>query len=158
MPCAAAQPLADVLACRSLSDSAARLACFDRVTADLDANAIPAPAAAAAPAVTAPPAAPILDPKQQFGLPEKSVVKQEVAAGTRASDAAKIDAHITNISRTANGRTLFMLDNDQVWRQLLAEGIVLAKRGDPVTISRGLLGSYWLQMKDGRGYKVTRLQ
>jgi hypothetical protein len=53
---------------------------------------------------------------------------------------------------------VFTLDNDQVWRQLAAEGDLLAKEGDAVTVSRGLLGSYWLQLKSGRGCKVTRLR
>ena len=77
-PCYAAEPLAGLLACRTLSDAAARLACFDRETAALEAK-VAAPAAAAAPRPV-----PRLDPTGQFGLPEHTVAKQEVAAGTRA--------------------------------------------------------------------------
>ena len=53
---------------------------------------------------------------------------------------------------------VFTLDNDQVWRQLNAEGDLLAKPGDVVTVSRGFLGSFWLQLANGRGCKVTRLR
>ncbi len=49
------------------------------------------------------------------------------------------------------------LDNDQVWRQLVVEGDLLMKPGDAVTISRGVLGSYWLQTASKRGCKVTRV-
>ena len=83
---------------------------------------------------------------------------REVAAGTRASDVSELDAHIAKIAQAPDRRVVFTLDNAQVWRQLNLEGEMLAKAGDAVTISRGILGSYWLQIKSGRGCKVTRLQ
>ena len=53
---------------------------------------------------------------------------------------------------------MFTLENSQMWRQLESDGDMLAKLGDVATISRGLLGSYWLQLKNGRGCKVTRMR
>jgi hypothetical protein len=176
--CPASEAPAGLLACRNISDAAARLACFDREAAALapapTANATaspaappvssaPAPAArpdaTAAPAAAAPArAAPVLDPQQQFGLPERAVVAKEVAAGTRAADATKIEAHLSAVASRADRHTVFTLDNGQIWQDLLLEGGLLAKPGDEVTISRGLLGSYWLQLKSGRGCKVTRLR
>jgi hypothetical protein len=100
----------------------------------------------------------VLTPQQQFGLPERAVVAKEVAAGTRSTDTSKIDAHIAKIFAAPDRRLVFTLDNAQVWRQLNLEDEMLAKQGDAVTISRGLLGSYWLQIHSGRGCKVTRLQ
>jgi hypothetical protein len=146
----AAQPLAGLLACRTLTDAAARLACFDRETANLDVKSV----VAAAPA----PPAPALNPVQQFGLPERAVVTQEIAAGTRASDATKIEAHVVRLSQTQDGRTVFALDNDQVWRQLASSGELLLHVGDVVTVSRAMLGSFWLQTTTGRGCKVTRVR
>jgi hypothetical protein len=109
--------------------------------------------------VSAPPrAAPVLDREQQFGLPEHTVTAKEVAAGTRAADAAKIEAHLARIAPAADGHVVFTLDNAQVWRQLESQGDLLSKPGDAVTISRGWLGSYWLQLKSGRGCKVSRLR
>jgi hypothetical protein len=117
-----------------------------------------APLAAATPAVAAPsPPAPVLSPEQQFGLPERKVVEKEVAAGTRAADASKIEAHLARIAVGTDGRAVFTLDNDQVWRQLQPEGDLMAKGGDAVTISRGLLGSYWLALSSKRGCKVNRV-
>ncbi len=181
MPSRASDSLAGLLACRDLADAAARLACFDREAAALGPSrkaageaqaAAAAPAAApliaATPGAAAPVAAasapaaahpaPALDPQQQFGLPERAVAAKEIAAGTRAADASTIEAHIVRLAREADGRMVFTLDNDQVWRQLIAEGELLAKPGDAVTISRGWLGSYWLQLKSKRGCKVTRLR
>ncbi|MGO9424455.1 MAG: hypothetical protein ACLQAR_13065 [Steroidobacteraceae bacterium] len=130
--------------------------------APVPAAPVPPLSAAAAPIAATPavaasaPAAPVLSPEQQFGLPERKVVEKEVAAGTRAADASKIEAHLVRIAVGADGRAVFTLDNDQVWRQLQPEGDLLAKSGDAVTISRGLLGSYWLQLPSKRGCKVNR--
>jgi hypothetical protein len=178
--CLASDAPAGLLACRNISDAAARLACFDREAAAL----APAPTASGAASPIAPPSsapaasapvaatplastpaaptavrpAPALDPQQQFGLPERAVAAKEVAAGTRAADATKVEAHLVEIAPAVDGRAVFTLDNGQVWRQLSTEGDLLAKQGDAVTISRGLLGSYWLALKSKRGCKVTRLR
>jgi hypothetical protein len=81
-----------------------------------------------------------------------------VAAGARAADANKIEARVVALGKTGDGRTVVTLDNDQVWRQLLADTSDLFLRlGDTVTISRAFLGSYWLATPTKRGSKVTRL-
>ena len=149
MPCFAANSFADLMACRMHSDNAVRLACFDHETANLD-------RAAASTSATSP-SAPVLDPKQQFGLPERSVAVQEIAAGTRAADAKSIEAHVSRLSEGGSGHIIFTLDNAQVWRQVTASDDLLLKPGDAVTISRAAFGSYWLQSAKGRGCKVSRL-
>jgi hypothetical protein len=176
LPCVAAEPLAPLLACRSITDSAARLACFDRETAILSnspptaATAIPsagAQPAASSSAVVAPaapgtaaatPVAPPLDAQQSFGLSGSAIAAHEEAAGARPAKVAKIEARIVGLSLTGNGRTVFTFDNSQMWRQIESDGDMLARLGDTATISRGLLGSYWLQLKSGRGCKVTRIR
>jgi hypothetical protein len=177
--CLASEPIANVLACRAIADSAARLACFDRETAALAsspptatasaADTPPAPSStartAAAPATVtaapapgaATPAAPPLDAQQSFGLSGSAIAANEEAAGARPAKVAKIEARIVGLSLTGNGRTVFTFDNSQMWRQIESDGDMLARLGDSATISRGLLGSYWLQLKSGRGCKVTRI-
>jgi hypothetical protein len=174
LPGGAAEPLAGILACRALTDAAARLACFDRETAALAsgsaaalsaaqataAPATPAPAtvtqATAAPAAAPAHPAPVLDPQQSFGLSGSAIAANEEASGARPPKVSKLESRVVALALTGNGRTLFTLENTQVWRQLESEGDMLAKLGDVATISRGLLGSYWLQLKNGRGCKVTR--
>ena len=177
-PCLAAT-LSELLACRDLVDPAARLACFDRAAAALAptqgspaaaravAGATASPSASAGAAAspapstvnpTSPRPAAILSPEQQFGLPAGAVTKNEVAAGVRAADAARVEAHIARMTTAADGRVVFTLDNAQVWKQLQSAADLLAKPGDSVTISRGWLSSYWLQVQSGRGCKVTRLR
>jgi hypothetical protein len=143
----AAQPLSGLMACRMLTDDAARLACFDRESATL-----------AGSATTAPQVAPALNAKQQFGLPEHAVVQKEIAAGTRPSAVNTIEARVEQLSQTSDGRNVVTLDNQQVWRQLTADRDLLLKPGETVTISRGVLGSFWLETKQGRGTKVTRVR
>jgi hypothetical protein len=163
----ASEPLTPLLACRTVADPAARLACFDResarllpataATATTPAPAPSAPAPAATATAAAPAAIPASNAKQNFGLSEGAVAKKEVDAGARPKELSSIDAHIVAVSVAGAGLTTFTLDNGQVWRQLSAEGDLLAKPGDPVTVSRGVFRSYWLQTKSGRGCKVTRI-
>ena len=197
--CPASEPLTSILACRTLADPPARLACFDRESAKLapasasaatppaSARSAPAPApvaatatatvstpapaaavsaASAAPAVpaesavqaaAAPAAIPASNTKENFGLSEGAVAKKEVDAGARPKEISSIDAHIVAVSVAGVGLATFTLDNGQVWRQLSPEGDLLAKPGEPVTVSRGVFRSYWLQTKSGRGCKVTRI-
>lgn len=178
MAAGAADSLVDLLACRDLSDATARLACFDREAGRLapaapkttgnPVNAAPSPAPAVAPVSesvaqapppppsVAPAPPPALDARQQFGLNEGAVEKQQIAAGTRAPKLSRIEAHIVRTAHSTDGHLIFTLDNDQAWRSLEAEDI-LVQPGEAVTISRALLGSYWLKMSSGRGCKVTRL-
>jgi hypothetical protein len=105
------------------------------------------------------PTAPALTPEQKFGLSSSAIAAKEESAEAQAPKESKLQARITALALAGDGRTLFTLDNSQVWRQLEADGTdVMANLSDPVTISRGLLGSYWLQLKTGRGCKVTRLR
>jgi hypothetical protein len=164
-PAMAAEPLAPLLACRALADTTARLDCFDRESAKLagapartasaPSPSMPAPAPAAAPA--APPAA-VPSPQETFGLSQIVVDQKEVAAGKRPAELKQIEAHLVSVSSTGTGVATFMLDNGQVWREVTPAGDLLAKPGDKLTISRGLLSSFWLQAKNGRGSKVTRVQ
>jgi hypothetical protein len=163
LPCGATQLLADLLACRSITDSAARLACFDRETAALAAApaaslAVPAPPQIAATPPAAEQPVPALDAQQSFGLSGSAVAAKDETAGGRPVKLAKIESRVVGLSLTGNGRTVFTLENSQMWRQLESDGDILARLGDVATISRGLLGSFWLQLKSGRGCKVTRLR
>jgi hypothetical protein len=176
-PAMAAGSVSSLLACREIADSAQRLACFDREAAALaappaTAAKTPAPVAATPPlpapvameATPAPPsnsttasAAPVRDARQDFGLSPALVEKQEIAAGARPVKVSSIEAHIVRTAHTSDGHLVFTLDNDQVWRQLVAEDM-LVRPGEAVTISRALLNSFWLKMSSGRGCKVTRVR
>jgi len=157
----AGPPVADasleaLLACRDTADSNARLACFDRESSKL--NAVLATRASVASTTEPVASAQPLAPSEKFGLSEQAVAEREVAAGSRAPEAQMIDVHVSAVSQSSDGRFTFTLDNGQVWRQLLKEGDMLAKPGDAATVSRGMLGSYWLAFESRRGCKVTRIR
>jgi hypothetical protein len=167
MRCPAEQSLQGLIACRALTDAAARLACLDRETALL-AEAIqtkpPQPAASAAPTVVPAPvpapaaAPPALDAAQQFGLRKDPVAQKEMAAGTRAADVEKIHARLGTLVTAGGGLLVFTLDNGQVWKQTLTSEELLLKPGDTVTISKGWLGSYILKAPSGRACRVQRVR
>jgi hypothetical protein len=149
--CSAAEPLAGLMACRGLADAVSRLACFDREAAALALVSPVAPAAQAAPV-------PMLDPQQKFGLSQSAIAAREAKAGSPSTEPSTIRAKLVQVAAGADGRLVFTLDNDQVWRQLGVEGELLARQGAGVTISRGVFGSYWFELDSGRGCKVTRLR
>jgi hypothetical protein len=99
-----------------------------------------------------------LTPQQQFGMSEGALAKREEAAGARPVPTTKISAHLSSLGSGSDGRMIFSLDNDQVWKQIASEGELLAKQGDSVTISRGWLNSYHLELANGRGCKVERIR
>jgi hypothetical protein len=145
-PCWASGSLAALLACRGIQASTARLACFDRESAALAAQ--PPPGAARA-----------LDPRETFGLAPMTVAARAEAAVHAPKALDSLSVHIAGVSKAADGREIFTLDNQQVWVQLLADGTWLdARPGEAAQITRGWLGSYWLRLSSSRGFKVTRVR
>jgi hypothetical protein len=145
-PCFASGSLAALLACRGIQASAARLACFDRESAALAAK--PTPAASGS-----------LNPRDTFGLAPMAVAARAEAAAHAPKPLDSMTAHIMSVSRAADGREIFTLDNHQVWVQLIPDGNWLdARPGEGAQISHGWLGSYWLRLASGRGFKVTRVR
>ena len=67
-------------------------------------------------------------------------------------------AHIASISRNAAGRAVVTLDNGQVWRQSETRASFEASAGDAVTISSGVLGSYWLVTSVHNRTRVERVR
>ncbi|MBS0395194.1 MAG: hypothetical protein JSR54_11245 [Proteobacteria bacterium] len=134
---------AALLACRTIADDAARLACFDRESAPLATHA----------------AAPALSPEQKFGLGAAVVADKEAELGRpRESEATAVEGRLVAITAGADGRFVFTLDNGQVWRQLSADSDLLLAVGAHVTVVRGALGSFVLRSPSTRSCKVTRIR
>lgn len=176
--CFAATPAQAVLACRRIAQAAPRLKCFDEASARLAAaRAAPAPApVAAAPAAPVTHTAPVaraapapatrparaaakrLNSEQAFGLSDSALTAHEVAVGDLPKPLSHITATVRRITSSADGRWIFTLSNGQVWVQDYANHDLLASRGQRVSISRQLFGSYWLALPDGSGCKVERVR
>ncbi len=138
----AADRLAPLLACRALTDDAARLACFDRESTTL------------APAV----AKPALSPEQKFGLDPRALAAKEAEQGQPRSDVDALESKLVAVRAAPDGRHVFTLDNGQVWRQLQPGSDLLLQAGDAIKIVRGALGSFLLTAPGPRSCKVMRVR
>jgi hypothetical protein len=119
---------AAILKCRSLNDTAQRLACYDAIPV----GARPAAAAAAA--------APAVAPERNFGL--RPVVKKP-----KDTEPASIRSNVVGRFEGWAPGTIFTLANGQVWRVTDDTDAVLPIMQDPkVEITRGLMGAYFLQV------------
>lgn len=135
-------------ACRTLTDSAARLGCYDRIELSAAAAvAVAVPAAAA-------PAAPVLTPQQAFGLAPAALAVQAPA---------KIDSIESTIVGTFAGwgpNTRFTLANGQVWRVADGSEATLAPTlNQKVVIKRNFIGTIFLQVEGTNSSpKVRRVE
>jgi hypothetical protein len=103
-----ADSAADAIAkCAGIADSAARLKCFDAA----------APRANGAPA--AQPAREAPDHRDGFGFPPPPVTRvEDFGKPPPPPEITQITATVIELGRTVRGRSIFTLDNGQVWRQI----------------------------------------
>jgi hypothetical protein len=175
-------------ACRAEMDATARLACFDRLVAGLDAEipvASTAPATVAVPQAPAAPVAQATPPKKEtswynptdwFGSdapkPARPMAGNPADFGgenlaRRADDTTPapldhITAPVTKVTFNAINKFTVTLANGQVWRQGESDTGRARFKNDgkeTVTITRGFLDAYSLKIDDKWGtYQVKRIK
>jgi hypothetical protein len=138
-------PASRLLACAHVSADAVRLSCYDKLAAETATRQPTAPAAAAG-SQHAPQQ---VVPRREFGLPTPQPAAVDVVKS--------VTAIVTAVHHKADGSVVVDLDNGQRWQQRGTADMGLDV-GDTVTISRAMLGSFWLAPPSGRGSKVSRLQ
>jgi hypothetical protein len=153
-----------LVACAGVTDSAARLACYDREIAPL-AREVAARARASSPAAPAPETTTVPAPATSTAPPTAPSFGQEQLTREQrpASKAEELALHAKLSSQKSLGGGLFnlYLDNGQVWRhedQVLGSYL---KDGDAITIEKGALGSYKLTRDAGKArnwIRVTRVR
>lgn len=139
--------------CRSLTDAAARLACYDALPGAA-VPAQPAPPAPLAPASA--PAAPVatVSAEQSFGA---EALKKPPAAREPAVEA--IQSRLLGRIDDAERRQRYRLENGQVWENVDDRSRYIGLENPAVTIKRGLMGSYWLRFADRNvQIRVKRVQ
>lgn len=129
---------AAILKCRSLSDTGARLACYDAIQVGTK------------PAVAAAAAAPVRK-EENFGI---EVKKQ------REAEPQSITSTIPGDFQGWGPGSQIRLANGQVWRVIDGSEAVLPRMRDPrVTIERNLFGTLFLKVEgSNNSAKVRRVQ
>lgn len=150
-------------ACAAEKDSAARLACFDRVdSARYPTASTPslAPAVSAAPAAAPPPAAPAVSrpANPDVGLDARQARRERAQRGVpEPPPPAAIVATVVRVIERGPLISAFELSNGQIWEQ--AESMrFAAEPRQTVTIRPGLLGAFFLKNAAGVSVRVHRLQ
>jgi hypothetical protein len=140
------EPVDSLIACTQFTADTARLACFDREIAEIRKSA-GRPSKSSESAAT---------PEQRFGFSGA----QARALEPKPSQAPPSTVHaiIVNVSEGANRRLVFVLDNSQTWQQIELDPDFSVRNGQSVTVSNGVLGSYWLSSDSHRATRVKRIR
>jgi hypothetical protein len=173
--CAAGGALAEdpnsLTQCSSISNTAERLACYDRLAGRATASKAPpsSPAAAApaapppvsaAPVGAAPPAAtpaPAGATASDFGLSKVQKERADGAASSSPAEIKSITARVTGFRKGPSGRPRVLFDNGQTW-EYEEDGDYLLAVGDSVTIRRASLGSFLLVTPSKLVHRVRRIR
>ncbi len=136
-------------ACRGIGDAVARLACFDREVAALD-------AAEDAGDV-------VVVNREDIRQARRAVFGFSLPSFTLLDRGASPDAPIDRIestvrsgTRVGDGDWLITLEDGSVWRQIDDQNLNYARGGQPVLVRRGAVGSYFLSVDGARSMRVRR--
>lgn len=141
--------LTRLVGCRAVSDSAARLACYDQTTEALDA------AERQGQVVVVDRAQVTAARRQLFGfqLPSITLFDQ----GEAAEPINQIETTLTRAVMVGEGRWLFTLADGTAWRQIDSESVNFRNRaGEAVRVRKATLGSYLLTTGGSRAVRVRR--
>lgn len=138
-----------LLACRSIADSARRLACYDRQAATIN------QAIASRDLVVIDKARAIAAKRSLFGF---SVPNFGGLFGSGSDDVKQIDGTIAEVGHNPEGGWLLKLADGSVWTQVDDAQLGLPpRRGEKVIVKRGSLGSFYIEFTKQPGFKVKRI-
>jgi hypothetical protein len=139
-----------LLGCRTVADSAERLACYDK-------------AATAIGEAVAKRDLVVFDRESVkktkrglfgFSIPNLGIFGDE----DDAVEVKQIDSEIASTARNADGGYIFRLTDGSRWSQTDSKPIALSpEAGDKVVVKKGALGSYFLSVAKQPGIKVKRI-
>lgn len=139
----------DIVACRSITDAAARLQCFDTATQALE-------------TATANKQVVMLDQgevrmakKSLFGFALPNIPFFGESAEDQANDFKEIEGALANVQALAYGQYQFTVDGAGTWQT--TEGtLAFLKNGKKFKIKRAAMGSFMLVL-DNKGIRVKRV-
>lgn len=145
------EQLSALMACRSQTDPAQRLACFDAAAASLD-------QAERQGEVIVVDRQQVTEARRQlfgFDLPSMPTLFER---GDRAPALNAVETTLTRATPVGNGLWVFTLGDGSVWRQVNMEATRFSERpGQPVRVRRAAIGSYLLTIGNGRAVRVRRV-
>ncbi|MFN6261959.1 MAG: hypothetical protein ACK4XG_04030 [Chromatiaceae bacterium] len=137
--------------CRAITDSAARLLCYDQL---VDAAAV-APTVPVSPAVTTSEAAPVA---ASVSVQNRDEALFGTSGETIESAIADLTVQVKAVAQDSRQKLLLTMSNGQRWLQL-DQAFLKVSAGDSCVISSGVFGSFTLKCQQGRkAIKVKRLQ
>lgn len=139
-----------VLNCRAMTDSAARLACYDAAAAKLG------EAETHGEIVVIDRAQATAAHREAFGLHVPSL--SFVTRALKPDDVNRVDGVVDSFRTDINGRYTFVLEGGAVWRQISGDLYHSPKHGSKVQIRHGSLDSYLMNVDGQPSIKVHRDQ
>lgn len=148
-PLPRAEIFQQVVNCRSISDSAARLACYDNQVARLE-------EAAARKDVVIVDSAQVK--KTEKGLFGFNLGGLKIFGGDDSEDGlTEIETTITSISQDRSGKWAFTVEEGAGrWVQIDTATIRTPKAGQKVKIRKAAMGSFFANINEGRAIRVKR--
>lgn len=137
-----------VLDCRKLADDAARLACFDAAAARMG------EAETRGDIVIIDRAQATTAHREAFGLHVPSL--EFVTRALKPEEVNRIEGVVESAHADRDGRWTFKLADGAVWRQISGDLQWPPKHGSKVSIRRGSLGSYLMNVDNQQSIKVHR--
>lgn len=143
-----AEAFEGVLKCRSISDGAARLACYDAAAgrmgdAEKKGEIVVIDRAQAAAAH-----------REAFGLPVPSLAF--INRALRAEEVDVLDGVVASAQADRDGRWTVKLQDGAVWRQISGDLTRPPKAGSKVRIRKGTIGSFLMNVDGQQAIKVHR--
>lgn len=139
-----------LLACRGITDSAERLACYDKAAASIG-------EAVAKKDIVVYDRESVRKTKRGlfgFSIPNLGIFGDD----DDEVEVTQIDGVIVSTAFNADGGYIFRLADGSRWSQMDGKPIALApESGDKVVVKKGALGSYFLSVAKQPGVKVKRI-
>lgn len=140
----------ELVACKNISDSQQRLACYDEKVAALE-------TAQTSKQVV------IADREQvkeaRKGLFGLSLPRIKLFGGgnDEGANISQIESTIVSVRQLRGGKLVLTLEDGAIWQQTEIRTIRRPRKGDPIVIKRASFGSFKASIKGGRSIRVKRI-
>lgn len=143
------ETLARLMACRSISDSAARLTCYDAAAGAIDS------AERQGDLVVIDRAQAEETRRQLFGFEVPTLPR--LFGGEAQAEIESIETTLQSASQISDNRWVFRLADGSVWRQIDSDPVRFQNRaGQEVRVRKASLGSFLLTVGNSRAVRVRR--